>query len=306
MSYLVKKDLSLFKTVRFFDYDGTVLSTQYIMPGGSAIAPESPSHDRLTFSEWNNDFTNVQKNIDVGAIYNTISGNTELDIVVNSVTGLLVTLNLTKTDASLMTIDWGDTTSSTSSVFDNLSFSHTYSTDGSYTVKISASATFYLGSGTSATKLISSSSYQLVNAFFGNFSNFNNYSFYQTYSLSKMSIRPGAVGIGDNTFNSCRKLWCVALPSSVTSIGASAFQNCFSLTTLTIPSSVTSIGANAFQNCFPLTEYHFIGSTPPTLEDATVFTGIIGICKIYVPAASVAAYKAATYWSSYVDYIYGE
>ena len=39
--------------VRFVDYDGTLIKVQYVDDGESATAPDLPTHDRLTFVEWN-------------------------------------------------------------------------------------------------------------------------------------------------------------------------------------------------------------------------------------------------------------
>ena len=52
-----------------------------------------------------------------------------------------------------------------------------------------------------------------------------------------------------NTFESCRSLTEVEIPSGVVEIKEWAFNGCASLTTVTIPASVTTIGAGAFGNC---------------------------------------------------------
>jgi hypothetical protein len=48
----------------------------------------------------------------------------------------------------------------------------------------------------------------------------------------------------------------------------------------------------------------FNRTTPPTLANKNAFNNINSICKIYVPDASVTAYKTATNWVTYADYIY--
>ena len=68
---------------------------------------------------------------------------------------------------------------------------------------------------------------------------------------------------------------------------------------------MTSIGNNAFESCYKMDEYHFEPTTPPTLG-TNAFYNIFPSTKIYVPTAAVAAYKGATNWSVYADYIYGE
>ena len=100
--------------VTFYDFDGKVLKRQRVATGGNATAPTTPTHEFLTFAEWNNPFTNVQSDIDTGAIYNTTDGKTYLFITLTAVTGLAPTLFFSKSSTSLMTIDWGDGTSSTS------------------------------------------------------------------------------------------------------------------------------------------------------------------------------------------------
>ena len=54
--------------VRFFDFDGTILKQQRVNAGENATAPTVPTHQFLTFNSWNNAFTNVQSEINTGAI----------------------------------------------------------------------------------------------------------------------------------------------------------------------------------------------------------------------------------------------
>jgi hypothetical protein len=133
-----------------------------------------------------------------------------------------------------------------------------------------------------------------------------NYAFYGCYSLTSITIPSLVTSIGANAFYTCYSLTSITIPSGVTSIGNYAFYGCYSLTSITIPSNVTSIGANAFYNCYSIIEYHILATTPPTLAATSAFTGVNAICKKYVPTASVDAYKIATNWSTYADYIYGE
>lgn len=87
-------------------------------------------------------------------------------------------------------------------------------------------------------------------------------------------------------------------------IGRSAFLkvNGLQITELTIPASVTSIGDYAFtgNNASQMTLI-VLPTTPPTLGK-NVFTLATG-SVIKVPAASVAAYKAADGWKDYASYI---
>ena len=111
-------------------------------------------------------------------------------------------------------------------------------------------------------------------------------------------------GVTDFCFYACFNLWKIELPKHITRIPYMAFEECSSLMCITIPDSVTSIGERAFYNCTSLTSVYCKPITPPT-GGSTMFRYITSDCKIYVPKASVEAYKAATYWSDYADNIVG-
>lgn len=92
----------------------------------------------------------------------------------------------------------------------------------------------------------------------------------------------------------------IILPQNLTKIG----EGCFSgapIKQITIPDTVTEIGDAAFILCRQLESITCLAATPPALgtdafSDAAEFT-------IKVPAASVAAYKAADGWKDYASYI---
>ena len=67
-------------TVRFFYYDekndpyhlnAILLSTQYILPGEDAVAPNAPVMDGYSFKTWTAPYTNIQKDTDVYAAYDS-------------------------------------------------------------------------------------------------------------------------------------------------------------------------------------------------------------------------------------------
>jgi len=131
-----------------------------------------------------------------------------------------------------------------------------------------------------------------------------NGAFDSCYTLTSISIPNSVTSIGEYAFYSCLSLTSISIPNSVTSIGNDAFAGCFSLKSISIPNSVTSIGNSAFAYCYAILEYKIYATTPPTLSNINAFTNINSICKIYVPDASLAAYKTATNWVTYADYIY--
>ena len=95
----------------------------------------------------------------------------------------------------------------------------------------------------------------------------------------------------------------IILPQNLTEIGLACFQGAW-IKQIIIPDTVIKIGETAFRYCEQLASITCLAATPPALgPDA--FTSETAGFTIKVPAASVAAYKAATNWSSYADYIVG-
>ena len=122
--------------------------------------------------------------------------------------------------------------------------------------------------------------------------------------VTTYTIPDGVTSIGEEAFDGCYDLTSITIPNSVTSIGSDAFQHCYGLTSITIPEGVTSIGYCAFYQCKNLTSVYCQPMTPPT-GNFSMFSGNASGRKIYVPMASVDAYKSAEYWSSYADVIEG-
>jgi len=258
------------KDVNFYDYDGTLIASYTIEEAHNLTSlPTPPEHDGLTFQGWNYTLDKVRaatRSINVGATYITTDGKTHLHIRLTPVSGLSVTLYLNKSDNSTLTVDWGDST--TSAFTDSGNFNteaHQYPSAGDYTIKLWISS----GSGTFGFGHGSSSAYLLGNS-----------------TVQKTLI---SSFVGNN----------------VTNIGIYAFNTCYSLTSITIPDGVTSIGNYAFNNCYSIKQYIIERSVPPTLSNSNAFNGIVPCCYIYVPAASLNAYKTATNWSVYTDYFVG-
>ena len=122
--------------------------------------------------------------------------------------------------------------------------------------------------------------------------------------LTQYTIPDSVTSIGDAAFANCTSLTSITIPDSVKSIGSQAFYFCTSLTSITIPDGVTSIGDYAFLGCNSLKEVYCKPTTPPT-GGFLMFDNNASGRKIYVPSNSVSAYKSASGWSDYKNYIVG-
>ena len=135
------------------------------------------------------------------------------------------------------------------------------------------------------------------------------HAFYWCSSLTSVTIPDSVTTIGEDAFSECEYLTSITIPDSVTTIGDWAFCSCESLTSVTIGDSVMTIGDGAFYWCSSLSSVYCKAIIPPKgINNGygwRAFDNNASDHKIYVPAESVEAYKAAENWSDYADYIVG-
>ena len=124
---------------------------------------------------------------------------------------------------------------------------------------------------------------------------------FMEYSELKTVILPSTVtDTGSEGFKKSRNLTDVVIPEGVKGIGWSSFTDCTALKPLTLPSTITSISNYAFRGCTSLTSLTLLATTPPSIMTYS-FAPTSVLQAIYVPAASVDAYKTA--WPSYASVI---
>lgn len=122
---------------------------------------------------------------------------------------------------------------------------------------------------------------------------------YPTGRKGEYVVPSGVTKLSYGAFNACYDLTAVALPNGLVTIGEAAFYACLSLTEIAIPRTVDTIGAVAFMYCDGLANIVNFAAKPQAVDTA-VFTGVNKeSCTLFVPNASLEAYKAAEGWSAF-------
>jgi hypothetical protein len=243
--------------VRFFDIDGTILKQEKVKTGADAYPPKDPNYDPtyLVFAEWNQPLTNVQSDLDVGAMYDTIDGKTYIFARITDTTGSQPTFSLNKTTADLLTIDWGDSTTSTTSTNGNVNVQKgaSYSAIGDYVISIDC-AGGYRNNG----RLFTTAPYRemVFKLYMGSNMTIQTECFREFYLLKTISIQKNIIfsSSQERVFDFCTKLLHCNIPKNSTSFGPSTgffgfFSRCLILQSVSYPPSVTQLGAYAFDSC---------------------------------------------------------
>lgn len=291
--------------IRFFDYDGTLVASYSSVP---ASLPSVPSHTGLTSGTWNHTLAqittqfNAMGTCDVGANYSTVSGSTEIDVILQP-ERLHPYLSLAVNGT--VTIDWGDNSTSTSTGTSLTSrktdIHHEYAAAGSYTIKISktsgtgyslfCTSTYPLLNKNSSTSNANRTYSNCVNAVrVGDDCTIGNNAFINCYSLASVSIPSSVTSIGGSAFSTCYSLEFVSIPYGVTSLGTYTFGNCYFLESVSIPSSVTNIGSNTFQNCYAFPSVSIPSGV--TSIGIYMFTNCYSLASVTIPSnvASIGNY----------------
>ena len=101
----------------------------------------------------------------------------------------------------------------------------------------------------------------------------------------------GVPSVSEYAFMNCTSIVSLEADNSLLSVGKEAFRNCANLTTVKFDRALKDIQAQAFFNCEKLESVTCRATTPPTLEGSSTFGRNAEGRKIYVPSASLEAYK---------------
>ena len=199
----------------------------------------------------------------------------------------------------IIVIDWGD---GTINQYDNDSlrpYSHSYSSNGTYTITVLTNGTKLSISSDQIIDPVKATSVVLGTDvwYFGELNS-------DRTTLTSIEFKNPDARINEDSpyqsFMGHTALVNVILPARLSTIGHDTFNGATALPEITIPATVTSIATKAFKDCTSLAEVTVLATTPPTLA-ADAFDGCTALTAIYVPSDSVAAYQSA--WSDYSSII---
>lgn len=130
------------------------------------------------------------------------------------------------------------------------------------------------------------------------------YSFADWGLAIALVLPPNLLTIDVGAFSNWTSCLELLIPNTVTSIATQAFYNWTACKKVTLGTSLASIASDALRNLTACDELICLRSTPPTLA-STALTGLKSTCVIKVPSASLAAYQAATNWSTHASKMVG-
>ena len=143
--------------------------------------------------------------------------------------------------------------------------------------------------------------------------------------LETVVLPPALTSMGEQAYEGCSSLRTLALTGTLSKIPGQAFAQCSALTAVTIPDGIVEVGVNAFYKCIYLNtitmgkDVALLESgafdnnprvktiicramTPPLMEHTnTYMRSVYKNATLYVPAASVDAYKHTGIWSWFLN-----
>lgn len=127
-----------------------------------------------------------------------------------------------------------------------------------------------------------------------------NTAFYKSPKLENVTIGKSVKLIGKQAFLGTA-LKSVVVPDAVTEIQDQAFSTCDNLETVTLGTGVTTLGNKAFEKAPNVKRVTVNAAVPPTCGKVLFEDAVYTAASLYVPTASVEAYKAAEMWSNFTN-----
>lgn len=311
------------KDVNLRDYDGTIIAS-YTAEEFAALTdwPAAPVHEGLIAEGWEWSLLQAQAfvakygKLDIYHIYYTEDGviRLKVDLPIGRTNPVL---NVFMDTATTIEVDWGDGSdhdTKTSTQTGNSAMPHVYAHAGVYeiVVKCLSGRIALTGSSSPNTSILLSQTGNLVYCYINSIIDIqtcrNLYMHGGQRSalagcngVSAFMLENASLYVSQYHFYANNRLKRVYIPEGKKFIDPYAFGYCRRLTYVMIPSTVTTIQANAFIGCDGMKHIFMMPAAPPSITNTTF--GIPSDAIIYVPADSVAAYKAATNWAAHASKI---
>lgn len=273
------------KTVRFRDYDGTLLY-EYTPTEFAALSamPSNPTHTGLTAQGWNwtlqgaKTYVAAWGAIEIGQMYTTSDGKTRLYITIDCPSQWQIYLYFgitSKSTTNILTINWGDgSAEETASNVTTSSKSHKYTSAGDFVITLSYSGAtntgYYLGNSSSSvnggniggTGEYVSYGNVLKKVEMGQKAGINTKSFYSSTCLQSIawgtnnySISSGS--ISNNAFNYTNSLRYIVIPTGFTSLSNYCFQYS-GIEHISLPETFTTLASSVSTSASYLPFYYCI------------------------------------------------
>lgn len=128
--------------------------------------------------------------------------------------------------------------------------------------------------------------------------------FFTCPNLEEVVLPDSITYLGNSVFHSCTGLKKAVLGRGITTVRLNGFNGCTSLEEVIFNGDVKSVAQNVFNGCSACKKYDFSNcTTVPSLTAVSAFNGINAEAKIIVPSELLSAWKSATNWSQFADYI---
>lgn len=275
--------------VRFYDYDGSYKDVG-VNHGEDAIPPEMPDYSQegylrpaLTLQGWNRPYTNVTKDDVIGAIYIPTDGKTHLYMQLTPLSGKDFVMQINKTGAGILSIEWGDDTENFATTDTGyMQITHTFSNFEIKHLKIHSEGSFLIDNSYAAFFPFRAC---MLAAYIGNNINIsaNTGSFNSWVNLQHITIPNESNNIGNFFLDNCHNLRAVIVPDGKTNVPAQFIRYCYSIKSCIIPESVITMGTNSIRQCYCLTSLTMPSNL--TAIDLWTFEKAYSLTVITIPEA---------------------
>ena len=234
-------------------------------------------------NKWNFDVDIVVRDITLYAKWIEYVKPTNIKVLVGENRDFVV--NVYQPVADSVKVVWGDSPlEETMSQTGQVQFTHTYASEGEYTIGITCTESgFLLGSDFSNQVVMPISSVTEIE-FALNVAYTNLYAFKGATNLQELNLTDYMTEVAIGAFQGCSGLESIIIPDNITVINNFAFQDCTAIEgEVELPNTLTRLGQQAFYNCKNVTKFDI----PDSLGDIgnSAFFGCSALEEFHVPSS---------------------